>query len=171
MNCKVYVACKMTGRDRKEMLERAAYVSDVLKAWDLTPISPVLEEKVEGIPGPLLQMSQELLQAYWKRDKYIISDVANVVLIDEGERKSLGVEREYGFARYCLWKPTVTILPANQGFNIAQFEDDYVVHTVDAAAAMIAQNWGTQEQRHKWRWDMLKRTFPKWLWRQYLAWK
>src|ERR1041385_3980005 len=161
MNCKVYVACKMTGRDRKEMLERAAYVSDVLKAWDLTPISPVLEEKVEGIPGPLLQMSQELLQAYWKRDKYIISDVANVVLVDEGERKSLGVEREYGFSRYCLWKPTLTILKNDGGPNVACFEDDIVVQTVDAAASVIVRNWGNRWKRWKWRFDMLRRTIPK----------
>src|SRR5438067_9791016 len=126
MNCIVYVATKMTGRDKLEMRSRANYVCGVLRAWGLTPISPILEEKVENVQGPLIQSSNEQLHQFWTRDKEIISKVAHVVLCDEADRKSLGVEREYGFSRYCLWKPTLSILPSFQGPKVACFEDDTV---------------------------------------------
>lgn len=171
MNCKIYVATKMSGRDRQEMVTRANEVCAVLRGWGLTPISPVLEEGVANTPGLLLQTSNEQLKGYWKRDKDIIAYEAHVILIDEGQRKSLGVEREYGYARYCLWKPTLTILPPDQGPNIACFEDDTVVQTVDAAASVIAHNWGTRWLRCKWRFRMLLRTLPLWIYRQLMQWR
>ena len=169
LNCNVYVATKMTGRDKAEMVQRAYYVCDVLRHWGLTPISPVIEEEVPKNEGLLLQSSNEQLKKFWKRDKDIIVYQAHVVLCDEADNKSLGMEREYGFSRYCLWKPTLTILP--KGINVACFEDDIVVQTVDAAASIIAQNWGTCKKRWVWRIKMLVRTLPRWFWRQIIAWR
>jgi len=168
-SCIVYIATKMTGRDKQEMRKRAEEVCFILREWGLTPISPVIEEKVPETKGLLLQLSNEQLKGFWKRDKDIITYEAHVVLCDEANLKSLGMEREYGFARYCLWKPTLTLLP--EGINVACFEDDLVVQTVDAAAAVISRNWGTRNKRIKWRLRMLLRTLPKWLFRQMYQWR
>lgn len=170
-NCVVYCATKMTGRDKKELLLRANYVCNKLKGYGLTPVSPVLEEQVENEAGALLQLSNKKLRSFWKRDKDLIAYKAHVLLCDEAELKSLGVEREYGYARYCLWKPVVTVLPSNQGFNIADYEDDIVVHSIDTAAKVIVNNWGTKEKRFRWRSKMLLRTLPKWLYRQLCQWR
>lgn len=171
MSCIVYCATKMTNRDRVEMLERAHYVCDVLTGWGLTPISPVLEEKVTSAPGPLVQTSEEQLRAFWKRDKDIIAYEAHVILCDEAQHKSYGVEREYGFARYCLWKPVITVVPAGTGFIVSNFEDDVVASNVTDAAILIQRNWGTPLKRFVWRTQMLFKTLPKWIYRQIRQWR
>lgn len=160
----------MTGRDKQEMIIRANHVSTVLKGYDLTPISPVIEEGITNEPGQLVQSSEEQLKYFWQRDKHIISDVAHVVLCDEANRKSFGMEREYGFARYCLWKPVVSIMNGS-GYTVAEFEDDIVCESVQAAAAYIQCHWGTAWKRRKWRIKMLIRTLPKFLYRQLMAWR
>lgn len=165
MSCKVYIACKMTGRDKAEMVTRAKFVRDVFSFYGLEAISPVLEEGVQNEKGALTPNSTEELKGHWKRDKDIIAYRAHVVFCDEAERKSLGVEREYGFNRYALWKPTVTLLPTS-GPNIAWFEDDYVADSLHEAAALIRHKWGTWPKRFIWRLNMLKKTLPKWLGRQ-----
>lgn len=171
MSCIVYCASKMTGRDKQEMLDRAYYVCNVLANYGLTPISPVIEEEVKNEPGQLEQTSSEKLRKYWARDKHLIRNVAHVTLLDEAYRKSTGMEREYGYTRYCLWKPVVTIMP-NSGYTVADFEDDAVVMNEFEAGLYISHNFGTRWKRIKWRLNMLKRSLPKWLKYQFsVAWR
>jgi hypothetical protein len=170
MAISVYIACKMTGRDKQEMLDRATHVCSVLKLYGITPISPVVEEGVKNEPGNLEQSSKEQLRGFWRRDKHIIRNMAHVVLLDEANRKSTGMEREYGYCRYALWKPVVTLMP-NTGFTVADFEDDLVVRTVEEAAELIQRNWGTGWKRFIWRIKMLNRSLPKWVAGQMLAWR
>lgn len=83
----VYVACKMTGRDKLEMVDRAKYVCSVLKAKGITPISPVLEEEVKAETGKLVNHDEEKMRTFWARDKQIIRYVAHAVLLDQAEMK------------------------------------------------------------------------------------
>lgn len=170
-DCIIYVATKMSNRDRVEMIERAHYVCETLERYGLTPISPILVENVENKPGKLTQTSEEQLKQFWTRDKDIIAYEAHVVLCDNAQHKSYGVEREYGFARFCLWKPTVSIVPPDSGFIVSTFEDDLVVNSVEAAARLIARHWGTPWKRRLWRFQMLRRTLGKFLWRQLCQWR
>lgn len=166
----VYIATKMTGRDRHEMVSRAAYVCDRLKAHGVTPISPIIEEKVDDHKGSLHVNSKERLRIFWRRDKDIIRYKAHVVLIDGAEAKSFGVEREYALNRWCLWKPTVLLLSEHH-VSVADFEDDYITNNLDNAAQLILEKWGSRQKRWQWRIDLLKRTLPNWLKDQVYAWR
>lgn len=162
MACTVYVATRMTGKDKHEQVARARYVCAILRQYGLTPISPVLAENVEDAPGPLVNDNRERLGRFWARDKEIIRYEAQVVLIDGAHEKSLGVEREYMLNRGVLWKPTVLLMPPI-GLTVVAFEDDYVAHDVHIAGEFIRKKWGTPWKRLKWRLAMLNRTLPTWL--------
>lgn len=172
MSCSVYIATPMTGRSRQEQISRALYLCSVLTQYGLKGISPVIEEGVENKPGVLLQNSEERLKGFWNRDKDIMSYRARVTLIDGGDEGSVGVGREHGFNRYCLWKPTVVIWKKDRGITVAKFEDDALfVNDEHEAAIFIQRNWGTWNKYVIWRIKMLTRTLPKWLWRQIYAFK
>ncbi len=167
-NCIVYAACKMTGRNQLEMVERAKLVKSIFAQYQLTVISPVIEEGVKNENQTLIQSSEEQLAGFWKRDKQIIAYISHVVFCDEAERKSIGMEREYGFSRFGLWKPTCILLPVG-GPTVAGFEDDYVARSLHEAAHIIQTRWGTRRKRIVWRLKMLARTLPLFLWRQIYA--
>lgn len=171
MNCKVYIATKMTGRDRLEMVTRAKFVCGILKEYGLDPISPILEESVKPEEGKLVNHDKEKLHGFWKRDKEIIIKEAHVVLIDHGEMKSFGIEREYCLSRGVLWKPTCMLVPNHTPLSVAQFEDDRIFYSLHDAAQTIGRMWGTGHRRRIWRIQMLIRTLPKWLYRQALQWR
>lgn len=156
----VYVACRMSGRDKVEMVDRALYVVSVLKAKGINAISPVVEEQVEAVHGPLLNVSVKLKQ-YWKRDKDIIRYLSHAVILDQAEDTSFGMTREYSLNRGTLWRPTVIVLTKNVPVSVAIFEDDFIATSVHSAAAYMAKTWGSRYQRVIWRIRMLTRTLPK----------
>lgn len=170
MACIVYIATRMTGRDRPEMVRRAKYVSSILRQYGLKPISPVIEEGVKASPGTLSQSSEEILKGYWKRDKHIIRRISHVLLWDQADNKSMGCEREYCLNRGVLWKPTIIHTPS-QGISIARFEDDYITSDIREAARFIRDTWGTRWKRWKWRFNMLRHSLPKWVMDQIMAWR
>ena len=166
-----YVACKMSGRDKPEMTKRAEYVCKTLEEHGITAISPVVEEEVKPEQGKLVNHDKERLRGYWIRDKEIIIKEAHVVLMDHAEMKSFGMEREFGLSRYTLWKPTIILVPANTPLSVAQFEDDEIFYSVHHAAQEIVRQWGTRFDRIVWRAKLLNRTLPRFLYRQFLAWR
>lgn len=170
MTCKVYLGCKMSGADKAEMVKRALRICEIFREAGLTPISPVIEEQVKDEPGKLINSDKERLHGFWTRDKEIIANEAHVIYFDRFEQKSFGMEREYGLARYCLWKPTVVHVSPGTVTSVAEWEDDVLCTSVHEAARIIAGTWGTARQRRLWRLKMLWRTLPKWLYRQVKAW-
>jgi len=171
IDCKVYVACKMTGRSKVEQVVRAKYMCAILHAYGLEAISPVIEENVEPEDKPLSQMSEQELYKNWSRDKEIMVNESHVVLLDGNDEGSIGMSREYGFNRYCLWKPTVTLWNHDRGITVADFEDDSIFMSAHEAAAYIAFRYGSRWNRWKWRAKMLYRTLPKFIERQIRAWR
>lgn len=166
MNCKVYVCCTMTGRDRKEQVMRAQYVKAIFAQYGIEAIHPVLEERVPAVHGPLIQESVSQLEQFWRRDKEIIAYEAHAVFVDGADEGSVGVGREYAFSRYNLWKPTVLLWNKNRGVTVAQFEDDFIVADAISAAILIRAEWGTWEKRMWWRLKLLVRTLPTFIYRQ-----
>lgn len=171
MSCIVYQACKMTGRDKHEQVQRAQFVSEVGTKYGLKVISPVLEENIEDDPGKLVNHDKEKLYEFWRRDKAIIRYEAHVVLLDHAEMKSFGMEREYCLARGVLWKPVVLVLKEGTALSVSQFEDDAVFYSIHAAMAFINKMWGTRTKRIVWRINMLRRSFPRWIWDQMWQWR
>ncbi len=161
----------MSGADKAEMVARAKRVCEIFTEFGLTPISPVIEEQVPDTPGKLINSDKERLHTFWTRDKDIISNEAHVVYFDRFEQKSFGMEREYGLARYCLWKPTVVHVSPGTVTSVAEWEDDILVTSVHEAARLIAEHWGTREKRVAWRVRMLRRSLITWLKRQLMGWR
>ncbi len=162
MACIVYLATKMTNKDKHEQVARAKYACAILKQYGITPLSPVFAENVEDSPGPLVNDDKERLGRLWARDKEIIRYESHVVLVDGANEKSYGVEREYMLNRGVLWKPTVLLMPP-PGLSVITFEDDYVTHDLHIAGEFIRKKWGTRTKRIMWRLKMLTRTLPRWI--------
>jgi len=161
----------MTGRSKQDQVRRAKFVCNKLRQAGITPISPVLDEGVEETPEALVVGDREELRGHWTRDKYIIARCAHVILFDGSDEGSVGVTREYGFARYCLWKPSIILWNKPRGITVADFEDDAIVFTVEQAIDVILRNYFTRLQRWRWRRKMLFRSLPRWFVNQIYAWR
>lgn len=165
INVRVYLGTPMSGYDRPTMIARAKEMTAIASEYGVTVISPVLVEHVSG-KGKLIQDDEIELKSFWRHDKDIIRNRngkgAHVVLIDRADKKSLGCEREYGLSRYCLWKPTLSIMQP-RGYTVAAYEDDRIDSDEHRVFKYIADNYGTQFRRAKWRVKMLSRSLPGWI--------
>lgn len=170
-SCVVYAACKMSGRDKLEMIKRARFLVEVGALFGVHVISPVLEENVKEEEGKLVNHDLEKLRNNWRRDKEIIRRLARVTLIDHGEMKSMGFEREYCLNRGVLWKPTVMFVPKGTILSVAQFEDDLISYSVHDLFFQINKKWGSRAKYWIWRCKMINRSLPGWLLDQCYAWK
>jgi hypothetical protein len=168
---KIYTATKMTGRDKKEMVETALHNKKIFNSYGITVLDPVLEEHVKAVKGPLLDTPMNLLKDYWKRDKQMIRD-AHVVVDTTPEQKSEGSAHEIGYARYALWKPVVRMYSTSDKplSMIVYFEDDLIVHSPEEAAVQIVKYWGTWHKRFLWRIGLFNRCFARWCWYQLKEW-
>lgn len=164
----VYVACKMTGRDKVEMVERAKFGVSVFEKYGIKAISPVLKEEVSG-EGKLINNDKERLARFWADDKYIIRRVAHAVVFDQAEMSSFGMTREYSLNRGTLWKPSVIVTTAPA--SVAIFEDDAVVSSLNAAASLMSRQWGSRWKRWIWRTKMINRSLLKFLLDQLWSWR
>lgn len=165
VNVRVYLATPMTGYDRPTMVARAKEMVAIGAEYGVTVISPVLIENVHG-RGKLVQTDELELTRFWRKDKEIIrnrdGNGAHVVLVDKANLKSLGCEREHGFNRYCLFKPTVCLMPS-RGPSVAALEDDGIFEREHDAFKFIADNYGTHLRRIKWRISILAKSLPGWI--------
>lgn len=172
MSIKIYTACKMTGRDKAEMVGTAKKNKQIFEAAGIQVLDPVLEEHVKPTHQELQDVPIHVLKGYWKRDKQMIRE-AHVVVDTTPELKSEGSAHEIGYARYNLWKPVVRMYTGNVKplSAIVYFEDDLVVHSVEEAAIQIQKYWGTWFKRAMWRLSILNQCFFKWLLYQIQEWK
>lgn len=169
-SCRIYNACKMTGRDKAEQVHRAHFVCSVQAIHGIIPISPVLEEKVEPDNVKLVNHDKERLHGFWKRDKDIIRYECRGIVLDHGEMKSFGMEREYCLSRGVLWKPTFMLVPPGTPLSVAQFEDDMIFHSAEEMAKYIEKHIGSRWNYWKWRCRMLNRSLLRWLYDQLYQW-
>lgn len=153
---RVYVAHALTGRDADDVLRESMTAYWAMKSYGVTAIDPAVEEGVKPGQGTL-QTPLETLRGYWKRDKALIRS-CHVLLDLTGQLKSAGVEQEIGYMRFFLWRPVVRVWPGLSDSSIARFEGDVVVGNIEAAAALIAANWGTPWKRLWWRMKMYFRS-------------
>jgi len=167
----VYIACKMTGRDKAEMVHRAEYVVKVLASFGIKAISPVLEEGVKADNVKLINYNADQVKGFWARDKHIIRYISHAVLFDHAEMSSFGMVREYCLNRGVLWKPTVITVEKGIPTSVARWEDDGIYFSTHAAAADLREKYGSRVKRWKWRVKMISRSLPKFLIGQLYAWR
>lgn len=157
---KIYVAHAMTGKMQDELVKEAEYTTRMLENYGFEVLDPINAEGVKSIHEPLLQLSQEQLANYWKRDKEMIRE-ADILLDYQSMNKSDGVGKELGYARFCLWKPVVRVFP-KMGINISRIEDDIIVDHLIDAVHLIHERFGSYDQLRVWREAMWNRCFNKW---------
>ncbi len=158
---KVYVAHAMTGKMQDELVREAEYTTTQLEAYGFEVLDPITEEGVKEVHEPLVQVSQEQLARFWKRDKEMIKE-ADIVLDYMACNKSDGVAKELAYARFCLWKPVVRVFP-NCGINISRIEDDVIVNDLPSAIAVIHEKYGTYAKLQAWRESIWNRCYVPWL--------
>lgn len=156
-----YTCQRMTGRYCDEMLREAEMLKRVLNNYGIKILNPVLEEGVPDEHVLLENVPADQLVKFWKRDKEMIRE-SDIVIDYLTMNRSDGSNKEVGYNRFCLWKPTIRVWDGAGGL-ISRIEDDIVVPTLHNAIEIIVDRWGTYEQLGTWRKDMLNRCFPKWL--------
>lgn len=167
----IYIACKMTGRDKAEMVHRAEFIVETLAIFGIKGISPVLEEGVKADNVKLINYDKEQVRNFWARDKYIIRYLSHAVLFDHAEMSSLGMTREYSLNRGTLWKPTAVLLEKNVPTSVATYEDDLLGYSVHTMAAEMSRRWGSRVKRWNWRTRMMIRSMPRFIYDQAMAWR
>lgn len=159
---KIYIAQGMSGRMQDEMRRDADMLVRVLGEYGFEALSPVVEENIPYVHEPLIQLSEEQLKRFWKRDKELLRD-ADILLDYMGCNKSDGVANEIGIMRFGLWKPVARIWPNAPKICISQLEHDVIVDTLSDALKIIQERWGDYEKLGKWRKEMLDRCFASFL--------
>lgn len=169
---KVYVARAMSGRVKEEVVREAKADKEYLEKLGFTVLDPVTSENVEATKD-ILMSPKEIMDVYWPRDKAMIRE-AHVVFNMSPHTASLGVMREHGYARYHLWKKTVSVFPAGKApaeGAIAYYEDDLVTDHILIAALDCLRSHGTFWRRAKWRLTLFARCLPKAIWHHLKEWK
>jgi len=158
---RVYTAQRMTGRYQDEMRAEADMLVRAIRNYGFIALNPVIEENIPLLHELLPPSPTEKLEAYWRRDKEMIRE-ADVLLDYDTQNHSDGANKEVGYSRWCLWKPTVRVW-SGPGGAISQIEDDIVVKTLPEAMSLITTKWGTYAQLAIWRKEMWGRCFHRWL--------
>jgi len=150
----------MTGRYCDEMRQEADMLKRTLENYGFDILNPVLEEGVPNEHVLLENVPEEKLERYWKRDKEMIRE-SDVLLDYMTQNKSDGSNKEVGYNRFCLWKPTVRVWVGPGGL-ISKLEDDIVIPNLVDALNLIHDKWGTYEKLGEWRETMWNRCYQKW---------
>lgn len=167
MSVKVYLARGMTGRKERDVVKEAESERKFFRKCGFQVFDPVEEENIKP-NARMLQTTKNKMDFYWPRDKALIRE-ANVFIDCTPHLKSQGVEREAGYNRYFLWKPTVRIFPQGklpQEGNVSYYEDDLITDSFVYAASIIHQTWGTAWKRFIWRVKILSKGLAKFLYYQ-----
>jgi len=149
---KCYVARAMTGRIKEEVVAEALRDKELLEKAGFEVLCPVSEENVPSTKE-VLRSSKKAMDQYWPRDKAMIRE-ANVVFNMSPHLPSLGVIREYGYARYHLWKKVISVFPKGQlpiKAAVCYYEDDFVTDSLELAIDDALKTHKTRYLRILWR--------------------
>jgi hypothetical protein len=158
-----YTCQGMTGKMCDEMIVEARMLERTLNNHGIRILNPVLAE-LAYIPNEhimLPNVAPEILEKFWHADKEMIRE-ADVLIDYKTHNKSDGSNNEVGYSRFCLWKPTIRVWEG-PGALISRMEHDIIVPSLVEAIEMINERWGTYEKLGKWRTEMLKDKYPRWL--------
>lgn len=164
MSLIVYTSKSMSGRTGRDLVIESMLFNTTLESYGITVLDPVEIEGIKPLDAYLFAKKSDM-DIFWKRDKECIRD-AHVVFDVTPHRQSEGRCHENGLARYCYFKPVVRIFPKDKmpvEGNVAYYEDDLVVSSLEEACQRAVELWGTYPKRLKWRLRMLFRSMPKWV--------
>ena len=168
---KIYIARAMTGMNQDEVVKQAKEDKEFFELYGIEVLCPVEKEKIKSIRKKL-QSDKKHMNLYWPTDKRMIKE-ANILVNMSPHVASLGVIREFGYARYHLWKKVISIFPENHlppDGAVPYFEDDDVVDSKIKAVESILRTHGTYYKRLKWRFQIYKKSWLKAKWYRLLEW-
>lgn len=168
---KIYVARGMTGRIKSDVVAEAKADKEFLEKAGFEVLDPVSAEGVED-KVEVLQATKAMMDTFWTRDKEMIRD-AHAVFIMSPHVGSLGCIREYGYARYFLWKKVITIFPVDKlpkSGAVCYYEDDYVTDNLLDAIGELLRTHDTYWKRLKWRLAIYNRSLLKALGYKFAEW-
>lgn len=158
-----YVAHAITGRSGKELRQESDITQIVLNRHGIDVIDPVLQENIPSTDEIVPNRPDADGLTIWRGDEAAIRK-AHVLIDITPESKSEGVLWEICYARFFLWKPVVRVYKPGSSPHMASiFKGDAIAFSLDEAATLINDKWGTKEKRRSWRWGMLKKSLPKFL--------
>ena len=158
----IYVARAMSGMDQAEVVLQAKADKEFFEKRGIQVLCPVLKEKVKSAHKPL-KSDKKHMDVYWPADKEMIRE-ANVLVNMSPDKPSLGVIREFGYARYHLWKKVISVFPEGQipwEGAVCHYEDDDVVDNRVMAVESILRTHGTYWKRLKWRLGVYNKSWLK----------
>jgi hypothetical protein len=161
----IYIARAMSGVDQAEVVKQAKEDKEFFESCGIMVLCPVAKEKVKAIHKPIVS-DQKHMNLYWPADKRMIRE-CNVLVNMSPHLPSLGAIREFGYARYHLWKKVISVFPEGKvpmAGAVCYFEDDAVVDSRIMAAESILRTHGTYVKRLIWRLKMYKRSWLKAKW-------
>lgn len=162
-----YVAHAITGRSGKDLRQESDITQIVLNRHGINVIDPVLEEKIPATDEAVPNRPDEDGLTIWRGDEAAIRK-AHVLIDITPEMKSEGVLWEICYARFFLWKPVIRVYKPGSSPHMATiFKGDAIAFSLEEAASIINERWGTRKKRVHWRLGMLKRSIPKFLKYQY----
>jgi hypothetical protein len=158
-----YIAHAMTNRPGSELWNESTITEIILGRHGITTIDPVIEENIPNTDDVIPNKPGADGLIAWNNDKRAIRR-SHVVIDITPESKSEGVLRELGYARFFLWKPVIRVYrPGSSPHMITVFEDDVIAYSLEEAAQIINERWGTWKKRFVWKLGILKRSLPKFI--------
>jgi hypothetical protein len=168
---RIYAARAMTGCDASEVVRQAKIDKAFFESCGIEVLCPVLKEKVKPV-HKAIQSDKKHMNVYWPTDKKMIRE-ANILVNFSPHIASLGCIREFGYARYHLWKKVVSVFPEGHlppDGAVPYFEDDEIVDSRLMAIESILRTHGTYWKRLKWRASLYNKKLLKAIWYKFLEW-
>lgn len=156
-----YVAHAITNRTGKALNDESRATEEALSKYGIIGLDPVLIEKIPDTDEVIPNRPDADGLTIWQNDEAAIRE-SHVLLDITPELKSEGVLWEIGYARFYLWKPVVRVYqPGSSPHMAAIFKGDAIAFSLDEAAQIIHERWGTVEKRREWRLEVLRKSLPK----------
>lgn len=158
-----YVAHAITGRTGRSLNAESRATAAALAEYSMIGLDPVLIEKIPDTDEIIPNRPDSGGKEIWGADEAAIRQ-AHVLLDITPELKSEGVLWEIGYARFFLWKPVIRVYKPGSSPHMAMiFKGDVIAFSLEEAAKIIHERWGTRNKRNLWRIKMLLKSFPKFL--------
>ncbi len=158
-----YVAHAITGRTGSALNAESRATKRALLKYGIVGLDPVLLEKIPDTDEVIPNRPDVGGQVIWGGDEAAIRE-AHVLLDITPELKSEGVMWETGYARFFLWKPVIRVYRPDSSPHMAMvFKGDAITYSLEEAAEVIHERWGTRKKRFIWRIKMLFRSIPKFI--------
>ena len=160
---KIYPTISMTGKTGAQVWRKYRQQRLIGRKYNISIHSPVPGEGIPDNNQLLIDRKGRQATRVWSKDKNQINNV-NAISFEKANMKSQGSLFELVKARGSRWKITIFV-HSKPGF-IAREQSDIYAKSLEAAYKEAAKRFSSRHQRAVWRFKMLIRSLPKFIWHQ-----